>query len=199
MINPVLLVETGDSYEAANITKWLDTNSTCPLTGQQLQSKQLSSNRALKNLIADWAAAHGVVLPTAPTYTPVHSGSTSPATAYAAPAAASSMPHTALSLPYIGGSRSGSASKRSIFRCSRTRWAVAALALLVVLGVGIGTGVGLATKKTAGTTSSTTPGSKLRMMILSDHCCSLHSHNPAAKTASRRASSSQQLPPVYVM
>lgn len=84
MINPVLLVETGDSYEAANITRWLDTHSTCPLTGQQRQSKQLSkqlsSNRALKNLIADWAAAHGFVLPAAPTYTPVLSGSISPAT-----------------------------------------------------------------------------------------------------------------------
>jgi hypothetical protein len=53
MINPVLLHETGHSYEAANINRWLDMHNKCPLTGQQLHSKQLSSNRALKNLIAD--------------------------------------------------------------------------------------------------------------------------------------------------
>jgi hypothetical protein len=149
MINPVLLVETGDSYEAANITRWLDTHSTCPLTGQQLQSKQLSSNRALKNRIADWAAAHGFVLPAAPTYTPVLSGSISPATTAAAAAAPPSMPPTVLSLPHLGGNRR---SRRNIFRCSCIRWAVAALALLVVLGVVIGVGVGVASKRTKGKT-----------------------------------------------
>jgi hypothetical protein len=158
MINPVLLVEKGDSYEAANITGWLHTYSTCPLTGQHLQIKQLSSNRALKNLTADWAAAHGIVLPAAPTYTPVLSSSTSPATASAAAAASSSMPHTVLSLPHLGGGRSGSASKRNIFRCSRTRWAITALALLVVLGVAVGVGVGVATRQLQ--TIGRTPGSK---------------------------------------
>jgi hypothetical protein len=182
MINPVLLVETGDSYEAANITRWLDMNSTCPLTGQQLQSKQLSSNRALKNLIADWAAAHGFVLPAAPTYMPAQSGSASPATTSVAAAAPSSMPHTVLSVRHHGGSRSGSASKRQIFQCSRTWWAVAALALLVALGVAIGTGVGLAMKQSTGRILGLRPS----------HCCFLQGHHPATVTL-RHASSSRQL------
>jgi hypothetical protein len=74
MINPVVLFETGHSYEAANITRWLDMHSTCPLTGQKLQRKQLGTNRTLKNVIANWAAAYGIVLPAAPTYTPVLTG-----------------------------------------------------------------------------------------------------------------------------
>jgi hypothetical protein len=109
MINPVVLIETGHSYEAANITRWLDMHSTCPMTGLKLHSKQLSSNRALRQLIAGWAAAHGIALPAAPMYTPVLPVGPSPAivrTAQPRAAAAqavlpSSMPHTELSVPHL--------------------------------------------------------------------------------------------------
>jgi hypothetical protein len=38
-------------------------------------------------------------------------------------------------------------SKQGMLRCTRTRWAVALLALVVVLGVAVGAGVGVATKQ----------------------------------------------------
>jgi hypothetical protein len=44
-------------------------------------------------------------------------------------------------------------SKRRMLHCSRTRWAVALVALVVVLGVAIGAGVGVATKKKTGVVS----------------------------------------------
>jgi hypothetical protein len=117
MINPVVLIETGHSYEAANIIRWLDMHSTCPMTGLQLHSKQLSSNRVLRHLITGWAAAHGIVLPAAPMYTPLLPVGPSPATmrtaqpdatvAQALPAVAPpSMPHTVLSMPHLEGSNS---------------------------------------------------------------------------------------------
>jgi hypothetical protein len=116
MINPVVLIETGHSYEAANITRWLDTHSTCPMTGLQLHSKQLSSNRALRQLIAGWAATHGIALPAAPMYTPVLPVGPSPATmrtaqphtAAAQAAAPRSMPHALLSVPHLARINSGS-------------------------------------------------------------------------------------------
>lgn len=109
MVNPVVLHETGHSYEAANIGRWLDMHSTCPVTGQQLHSKQLSSNWALKNIIADWAAVHGIVLPAAPVYTPLLAVSPSPPAMHAASAAAaapSAMPHTTLSMRHLEVSNS---------------------------------------------------------------------------------------------
>jgi hypothetical protein len=76
-------------------------HSKCPLTGQRLQSKQLSGNRALQTIIADWAAA--------PTYTPVltvidPSPSTAPCAASIQAAAPHSVNHTALSMPHLEGS-----------------------------------------------------------------------------------------------
>jgi hypothetical protein len=198
MINPVLLIETGHSYEAANITRWLDMHSTCPITGLKLHSKQLSSNRALRKIITGWAVTHGIALPAAPVYKPVLAAGPSPATmrtarpdAAAAQAAAPYVvSHTVLSVPHLAVSnsisrdphvadqqqqpnqqqqpdsdsftgrgkdlallagslaasasnRSGSASRQGVFRCSRTRWAVALMALLGVLGLAIGVGVGV--------------------------------------------------------
>jgi hypothetical protein len=167
MVNPVVLHETGHSYEAANIGRWLDMHSTCPVTGQQLHSKQLSSNWALKKIIADWAAVHGIVLPAAPVYTPLLAVSPSPPATHAASAAAaapSAMPHTTLSMRHLEVSNSISrespfdesldnprvGSKKGLLRCTRTRWAAALLALLVVLGVAVGAGVGVASKQSKG-------------------------------------------------
>lgn len=36
MVQPVALVETGHSFEQAHIQRWLDTNSTCPVSRKQL-------------------------------------------------------------------------------------------------------------------------------------------------------------------
>ena len=72
MIRPVVLVETGHSYEAANIQRWLSTHNMCPVSRQQLTSKQMVTNYSLRRLIADWADTHGIILPPAPTFTPLH-------------------------------------------------------------------------------------------------------------------------------
>jgi hypothetical protein len=55
MINPVILVETGCTFEDDRIKQWLETNSVCPVTQQQLVSKQLVPNEVLKSLISEWA------------------------------------------------------------------------------------------------------------------------------------------------
>lgn len=83
MTDAVILVETGHSFEAANIQRWLDMNDKCPMTGQKLQSKQLISNYTLKGVIADWATSHGITLPSAPVYTPISTRSASAAEATA--------------------------------------------------------------------------------------------------------------------
>lgn len=69
MIEPVLLVETGHTYEASAIHKWLDTSDVCPMNGQRLRSKQTAPNFTLKSLIAEWATTHCVTLPSAPSHT----------------------------------------------------------------------------------------------------------------------------------
>ena len=48
MIDPVMLFETGQTYERASIEKWLATHDTDPLTGVALADKTLRSNVALR-------------------------------------------------------------------------------------------------------------------------------------------------------
>jgi hypothetical protein len=95
MVEPALLVETGHSFEATNIRRWLDINNTCPISRKQLHSKQLVPNLSLKRAIADWAACHGVIMPAAPTYASMHSSSLSAAKGSAADAAAAADQHEA--------------------------------------------------------------------------------------------------------
>lgn len=60
MRDPVI-VSTGQSYDRSSISRWLDEGHyTCPKTGQMLAHTRLVPNRALRNLIAQWSAAHGV-------------------------------------------------------------------------------------------------------------------------------------------
>ena len=83
MVNPVMLTETGQSYESANIQRWLEVHNTCPVTKKQLTSKQMVPNYALKGSIGQWAERKGLHLPSAPTFKPII-----PATTAAAAAAA---------------------------------------------------------------------------------------------------------------
>ncbi|KAL3536605.1 hypothetical protein ACH5RR_005066 [Cinchona calisaya] len=54
MQDPVV-VSTGQTYDRASISLWIDSgHNTCPKTGQNLSHTDLISNRALKNLIAAW-------------------------------------------------------------------------------------------------------------------------------------------------
>ncbi|KAK9836855.1 hypothetical protein WJX74_009592 [Apatococcus lobatus] len=67
MSDPVLLAETGMTYDRASIQEWLDRGQrTCPLTHQQLRTGQMVPIFALKGLIETWAARNGVDLPSSP-------------------------------------------------------------------------------------------------------------------------------------
>ena len=51
MVQPVLCVGDGHSYEQAAIVRWLQTRSTSPVTGQQLATADLLPNHALRQMI----------------------------------------------------------------------------------------------------------------------------------------------------
>ncbi|KAK9845637.1 hypothetical protein WJX84_006297 [Apatococcus fuscideae] len=64
MADPVLLIETGMTFDRASIQEWLNRgNQTCPLTHQRLATGQMISNFSLKALIEAWATEHHVLLP----------------------------------------------------------------------------------------------------------------------------------------
>lgn len=60
MKDPVTL-STGHTYDRASILKWFRAgNSTCPKTGERLQSQELLVNLVLKRIIQDWSVDNGV-------------------------------------------------------------------------------------------------------------------------------------------
>jgi len=60
MQDPVILVESGQTYERGRIESWLAVNKTDPLTGKKLTKKQLTPNLALKNSISEFKKTHRV-------------------------------------------------------------------------------------------------------------------------------------------
>lgn len=55
MTTPVILVETGQTYEKEAIEAWFASgNNTCPCTGVKLRSKEITMNFGLKNTIAEY-------------------------------------------------------------------------------------------------------------------------------------------------
>ncbi|KAL5576986.1 hypothetical protein UlMin_018685 [Ulmus minor] len=60
MRDPVI-ISTGQTYERSLISRWMEEgHCTCPKTGQMLINTRLVPNRALRNLIMQWCAAHGI-------------------------------------------------------------------------------------------------------------------------------------------
>eukprot|EP00803_Ostreobium_quekettii_P011725 evm.model.scf_26.16 EVM.evm.TU.scf_26.16 scf_26:134044-140940(-) len=60
MRDPVVLVETGQTYDRKCIEEWfVRGNVTCPVTGQRVNSVQLTPNFALKSLASTWVEVHG--------------------------------------------------------------------------------------------------------------------------------------------
>lgn len=59
MRDPVMLVETGHSYERVELTRWLAGNDRDPITNVRLESKAMMSNHALRKSIAGWQAKYG--------------------------------------------------------------------------------------------------------------------------------------------
>lgn len=61
MRDPVIIC-TGQTYDRSSIVRWMNEgHSSCPNSGQPLRHSRLVPNRALRSLISQWCAAHGVV------------------------------------------------------------------------------------------------------------------------------------------
>jgi hypothetical protein len=54
MTDPVILVETGTTYDRASISQWLEKHDSDPSTGLKIQSKEMIPVLALKNAIEEW-------------------------------------------------------------------------------------------------------------------------------------------------
>lgn len=55
MVEPVMLVETGQTYDRTSIEGWFAKGkNTCPLSGRDLDAKQLVPNFAVKKMINEW-------------------------------------------------------------------------------------------------------------------------------------------------
>ena len=55
-----LFVLTGNTYERENITNWLRTNNTDPITNERMESKKLVPNLTLRSAIAEWRVTHAL-------------------------------------------------------------------------------------------------------------------------------------------
>ena len=53
-VDPVILVETGQTYERSMIARWLYTNKTDPISNMELKTKKLVPNIALRHSVAEW-------------------------------------------------------------------------------------------------------------------------------------------------
>ena len=59
MRDPVMLAETGQTYEREEIERWLSNNDTCPSTNVRLHGKhQLVSNIGLRKAIEEWSVLY---------------------------------------------------------------------------------------------------------------------------------------------
>jgi hypothetical protein len=60
MRDPVI-ISTGQTYDRSSISRWIDEgHRTCPKTGQMLVHSRVVPNKALRNLIMQWSAVHGI-------------------------------------------------------------------------------------------------------------------------------------------
>ena len=90
MVDPVFLIETGHTFERANIEAHLARSNIAPLAGVQLQSKKLMPNHALRHAIEAYLGESAQAPPSAPGAAAADSGflGPPPATAPPPPAAA---------------------------------------------------------------------------------------------------------------
>jgi hypothetical protein len=56
--DPVLLIESGQTYDRKSLERWFKERNTCPLTGKTLKSTQTVPNFAVKGLVDAWRQAH---------------------------------------------------------------------------------------------------------------------------------------------
>jgi hypothetical protein len=62
MVDPVIVTETGHTYERYAIEKWLHTHNTDPRTNVELRSKNLIPNHSLRASIEEFSANNGAGL-----------------------------------------------------------------------------------------------------------------------------------------
>ncbi len=62
MVDPVIVTETGHTYERSAIEQWLRTHNTDPKTNVRLMSKKLIPNHSLRASIQEFAANNGAGL-----------------------------------------------------------------------------------------------------------------------------------------
>ena len=76
MRDPVMIAETGQTYERANIERWLESHNTCPSTSGSLtvHPVQLIPNYSLRQSIDLWAKEQVITLPAAPVHVPMFAG-----------------------------------------------------------------------------------------------------------------------------
>jgi predicted ATPase len=55
-----LFVPAGNTYERENITNWLRTNNTDPITNKCMESKKLVPNLTIRSAIAEWRVTHAL-------------------------------------------------------------------------------------------------------------------------------------------
>jgi hypothetical protein len=61
MLDPVTLVETGQTYERANLLQWWRNGSrSCPLTGTVVKSLRLRPNKSIQQQVHEWMAEHSI-------------------------------------------------------------------------------------------------------------------------------------------
>jgi hypothetical protein len=66
MVDPVIVTETGHTYERSAIEEWLRTHNTDPTTNVQLRSNNLIPNHSLRSSIQEFSANNGAGLPPSP-------------------------------------------------------------------------------------------------------------------------------------
>jgi hypothetical protein len=66
MVDPVIVTETGHTYERSAIEQWLRTHNTDPNTNVQLRSNNLIPNHSLRSSIQEFSANNGTGLSPSP-------------------------------------------------------------------------------------------------------------------------------------
>jgi hypothetical protein len=66
IVDPVIVTETGHTYERSTIEQWLRTHNTDPYTNVQLRSNNLIPNHSLRSSIQEFSANNGTGLSPSP-------------------------------------------------------------------------------------------------------------------------------------
>lgn len=154
--------DPGHSFEEANISRWLSTHDTCPVTGTVLSNKRTVTNFNLRDTIQHWAQQHGLhmrarrALVAPPSTSSYHAVAQVEVPVTSLLAATGDFPQTvtnegayaggaaALLLPGEGTGGMGDSEllkgRSSCLRCTRTRWAWLLIMLIVIGGAAAAVG-----------------------------------------------------------